>query len=63
MILEMNDIKKSFGNLNVLRGISLNVDKGEVVSIIGPSGGGKSTFLRCATFLDQIFGEDCSLHR
>ena len=54
MILEMNDIKKSFGNLNVLRGISLNVDKGEVVSIIGPSGGGKSTFLRCATFLENI---------
>ena len=54
MILEMNNIKKSFGELDVLKDISLYVDKGEVVSIIGPSGSGKSTLLRCATFLETI---------
>ncbi len=58
MILEMANIKKSFGDLNVLRGVSLQVDSGEVVSIIGPSGSGKSTLLRCATFLEQIDSGD-----
>ena len=54
MVLEMKDIHKSFGNTQVLKGISMNVDSGEVVSIIGPSGSGKSTLLRCATFLENI---------
>ena len=54
MVLEMNNIKKSFGSLNVLQDISFSVDKGEAVSIIGPSGSGKSTLLRCATFLETI---------
>ena len=52
MILEMNDIRKSFGGLEVLRGIDISVGKGETVSVIGPSGSGKSTLLRCATFLE-----------
>ena len=54
MILSMSNIQKSFGNLEVLRDISMHVDEGEVISIIGPSGSGKSTFLRCATFLEDI---------
>ncbi|MBR1797319.1 MAG: amino acid ABC transporter ATP-binding protein [Clostridiales bacterium] len=53
-VLEMKNIHKSFGSLEVLKGIDLNVAKGEVVGIIGPSGGGKSTLLRCATTLEQI---------
>ena len=51
-LFEMKHIKKSFGALDVLRDISLEVEKGEVLSIIGPSGSGKSTLLRCATGLE-----------
>ena len=54
MILEMNNIGKSFEDCEVLHDISLSVDSGEVVSIIGPSGSGKTTLLRCATFLEKI---------
>jgi len=53
-VLEMKNIHKSFGSLEVLKGIDLEVAKGEVVGIIGPSGGGKSTLLRCATTLEMI---------
>ena len=53
-VLEMKNIHKSFGELDVLKGIDLKVDEGEVVAIIGPSGGGKSTLLRCATTLEMI---------
>ena len=54
MIFEMKNIRKAFGQTEVLKDISMNVDSGEVVSIIGPSGSGKSTLLRCGTFLEQI---------
>ena len=50
--LEMNHVRKSFGDLEVLKDISLKVEEGEVLSIIGPSGSGKSTLLRCAAMLD-----------
>ena len=52
----MKNIKKSFGSLEILHGVSLSVEKGEVVSIIGPSGAGKSTFLRCLNDLETIQG-------
>ena len=53
-VLSMQNIKKAFGETEVLKDISLSVNKGEVVSIIGPSGSGKSTLLRCATFLETV---------
>ena len=52
VILETQGLKKSFGKLEVLKGISTQIRRGEVVSIIGPSGGGKSTFLRCLNLLE-----------
>jgi len=55
-ILKIENIRKSFGDHEVLKGISLTVDSGEVVSIIGSSGGGKSTLLRCATLLETMQG-------
>lgn len=51
-LIETKDLRKSFGKLDVLKGISEKIYKGEVVSIIGPSGGGKSTFLRCLNLLE-----------
>ena len=55
-VLEMKHIQKCFDDLEVLKDISLAVDKGEVLSIIGPSGSGKSTLLRCAVGLETIDG-------
>ena len=51
-ILRTENLKKSFGKLEVLKGITTEIRRGEVVSIIGPSGGGKSTFLRCLNLLE-----------
>ena len=52
-IIQVQDLHKSFGDLEVLKGVSLEVDKGDVVCIIGASGSGKSTFLRCVNFLEE----------
>lgn len=52
-ILKFNDIRKSFGELDVLKGIGLEVYKGDVVAILGPSGSGKTTLLRCLNFLER----------
>lgn len=53
-LFEIKNLKKSFGELDVLRNISLSVEEGEVVSVIGPSGSGKSTMLRCVTMLEKM---------
>ncbi len=55
-VLNMQSIRKSFGELEVLKDISFSVEEGEVVAIIGPSGSGKSTLLRCATLLETVDG-------
>lgn len=52
-MLQILDIKKSFGDLHVLRGVDLDVEQGDVVAIIGPSGSGKTTLLRCINFLEK----------
>ena len=54
MIIVANEVKKRFGALEVLKGISLEVAEGEVLCIIGPSGSGKSTLLRCLNRLEEI---------
>lgn len=51
-LLEIKDIHKSFGSLNVLDGVNLSVHKGDVIAILGPSGSGKTTLLRCINFLE-----------
>ena len=51
-MIEVKNLDKSYGTLHVLKGVSLNVQKGEKIAIIGPSGSGKSTFLRCLNLLE-----------
>lgn len=59
-VFEVKNARKSFDGLEVLKDISISVQKGEVVAIIGPSGSGKSTFLRCATMLEKLDGGELS---
>ena len=51
-MIDIKNIKKQFGNLQVLRGITEHIDQGEKIAVIGPSGSGKSTFLRCLNLLE-----------
>jgi len=69
MMLDIRDVHKKFNDLEVLKGIDLEVNKGDVVAILGPSGSGKTTFLRCLNFLERadqgtlVFdGEPFDLH-
>ena len=55
-MLEVKNIQKSFGDLEVLKGVDLQVNKGDVVAILGPSGSGKTTLLRCMNFLERADG-------
>ena len=55
-MISVNDVRKSFGSLVVLDGVSTTIEKGEKVVVIGPSGSGKSTFLRCLNLLEQPTG-------
>ncbi len=55
-ILEVNDLKKGFGETDVLKGVSFSLEQGQVLAIIGSSGSGKTTLLRCLNFLEQPDG-------
>ena len=61
-IVSIKDVHKSFGALEVLKGVSLDVMKGEVICIIGPSGSGKSTLIRCINALNDIQGGSIHVH-
>ena len=54
VLLKVENLQKSFGKLQVLKGINQTVRTGQVISVIGPSGSGKSTFLRCLNLLEQL---------
>src|SRR3954449_12856833 len=56
VVMHAEDVHKSFGRLEVLKGVSLEMAKGETVCIIGPSGSGKTTFIRCINHLEKIDG-------
>ena len=55
-MLEVKNVRKSFGTLEVLKGVDLSVDQGDVVAILGKSGSGKTTLLRCINFLEKADG-------
>ena len=58
VLIETRNLTKSFGRVHVLKGVDLQVHQGEAIAVIGPSGGGKSTFLRCLNLLEQPDGGD-----
>ena len=60
ILVNLEHARKSFGDVEVLKDISMTVSKGEVLAIIGPSGGGKSTLLRCCTMLETLDGGSLS---
>ena len=59
-LLEVKNIKKNFGDLQVLKDISLTVQENDIISILGPSGSGKSTFLRILSMLETTDGGSIS---
>lgn len=62
VVLKVRGLKKSFGSLEVLKGVDVDIHKGEVVVVIGPSGSGKSTFLRCLNLLEKPSEGDIEYH-
>ena len=61
-MIKINNLKKSYGKLEVLKGINTEIREGEVISIIGPSGSGKSTFLRCINRLEEPTSGEIFIH-
>lgn len=61
-ILEVKGFTKSFGDIKVLKGVDFSIEEGEVLAIIGPSGGGKTTLLRCINFLERADGGTLSIN-
>lgn len=57
-LIQVKDLKKSFGEKEILKGITVDIHKGDVICVIGPSGSGKSTFLRCLNRLEEISSGD-----
>lgn len=55
-MLKVKNVEKTFGDNQVLRGVDMEVEKGDIVVILGPSGSGKTTFLRCLNFLERADG-------
>ena len=62
MLLEVHQLRKSFGDLEVLKQVDLQVNKGDVVAILGPSGSGKTTLLRCLNFLENADGGELDFY-
>lgn len=56
MMLEIKGLRKSYGELEVIKGVDLSVEKGDVIAVLGPSGSGKTTMLRCINFLEEADG-------
>ena len=55
-MIDVINLKKSFGDVEVLKGIDVTINKGDIVAVIGPSGSGKSTFLRCLNCMEDPTG-------
>lgn len=60
--IKVRNLKKNFGDLEVLKSIDLDIQEGEVICIIGPSGSGKSTFLRCLNLLEEVTAGEIIVH-
>jgi ABC-type polar amino acid transport system, ATPase component len=61
-VIDVKDLRKSFGDIHVLNGVNVHVDRGECICIIGPSGSGKSTFLRCLNLLEISDGGEITVN-
>ncbi len=61
-MIDVKDLRKSFGDIHVLNGVNVHVDRGECICIIGPSGSGKSTFLRCLNLLEISDGGEITVN-